>query len=253
MKTATQFFKFGKISGKNGLLGAMRHNKRTLQSDRGADSHIDVTRTTLNYALVGNDTPEEIATHAKIQMLKAGIDTPRKNAVLAVELLFSLPNAWHSRDTKPFFEDCLNWLKSNFACEILAFDVHLDEAAPHAHAVLLPLIDGKMQGSDLVGNRWNIIRLQKLFFNEVGLKYGLSYLQTRRVGLKDKQSIQNRVFDCLKNDAVLKSCIWVVVRDSIKNNPFPYAELLSINLPLSNSNKSFVDYKRARGKGSFVR
>jgi len=141
---SSHFFRLGSITGENGILFAMQHNKRTLQAERGAPAHIDASRSSLNYCLAGNDTPQAIATHAKVQMLKAGIDKPRKNAVRAVEIIFSLPIDRHKQDTKPFFTDCYGWLIKTFAGELLSFDVHLDESAPHAHAVILPLIDNKL-------------------------------------------------------------------------------------------------------------
>jgi hypothetical protein len=68
---------------------------------------------------------------------------------------FSLPIDRHTQDTKPFFTYCPNWIKKTFAGELLSFDVHLGESAPHAHAVILRLIDGKMQGRDMVGSAGN--------------------------------------------------------------------------------------------------
>ena len=126
---ASQLLRLGTIKGKNGVLEALKHNKRELQAERGADAHIDATRTPLNYCLAGDSTPSAIATHAKVQMVKAGIETPRKNGVMAVEVLFSLPIDRHQQDTKPFFADCLAWLNNTFAGELLSFDVHLDESA----------------------------------------------------------------------------------------------------------------------------
>jgi hypothetical protein len=90
------------VSKKGGVLAALKHNKRTLQAERGAGANIDVTRTPLNYCLTDPAAPEAIAMHAKVQMVKAGIDTPRKNQVMAVEVLFSLPIQWHSHVTQPF-------------------------------------------------------------------------------------------------------------------------------------------------------
>ena len=93
-------------------------------------ANIDVTKTPLNYCLADPATPEAIALHAKVQMVKAGIDMPRKNQVMAVEVVFNLPIDRHSQDTRPFFNDCLAWVKQSFAGELLSFDVHLDESAP---------------------------------------------------------------------------------------------------------------------------
>ena len=251
---ASHFFRLGSITGKNGILIALKHNKRELQAERGADAHIDVARTPLNYCLAGDDTPSEIATHAKVQMLKAGIEAPRINAVLAMEVLFSLPIGRHQQDTKSFFADCLAWLNKTFAGELLSFDVHLDESAPHAHALILPLINGKMQGDKLKGDRLNVKRLQNLFHAEVAVHYGLSKPDYKRLSANGKQSIERQVLTRLRGDSVVKSSVWQCVRDAIHKDPLPFAQLLGIDALKTSKQvvKSFVDHKRSKGKGSFV-
>ena len=176
---SSHLFRLGSINGKDGVLVAMRHNKRTPRNALGAN--IDVSRTSLNYSLTRSDTPETIAMHAKVQMLQAGIDKPRKNGVMAVECIFSLPIDRHQQDTKSYFKACYEWVKQTFAGELLSFDVHLDESAPHAHAVILPLINGKMQGDKLKGNRDNIKRLNDSFHHEVAMYYGLIRSATTRL------------------------------------------------------------------------
>ena len=251
---ASHLIRLGAIKGKSGVLEALKHNKRTLQAERGAGANIDVTRTPLNYALAGADTPEYIARHARAQMQYAGIETPRKNQVMAVEVLFSLPIKWHNHDTRAFFNDCLAWVKQTFAGELLSFDVHLDESAPHAHAIILPLIDGKMQGNKLIGGIGNLYRTRNLFHQQVAYRYGLSKSDKRRLTTKDKQCIERQVLTRLKSDNVMLSCVWACVRDAIHKDPMPYAQMLSIELekPTRKASKSFVDHKRSKGKGSFI-
>lgn len=243
----------GTIKGRHGVLFAMKHNKRTLQNERGAGANIDVTRTPLNYSIASESAPDAIALHAKMQMLKANIE-PRKNQVMAVEIVFSLPIDRHSQDTKPFFTDCYNWVNNTFTGELLSFDVHLDESAPHAHAVILPLIEGKMQGNRLIGGKGNLMRLINLFYNEIATRYGLAKASRKRLNAKDKQSIERQVLTRLKSDSAMQSSVWPCLRDAIQKDPMPYAQMLSIELekPTHKANKSFVDHKRSKGKGSFV-
>ncbi len=250
---ASHVIRLGVIKGKSGVLEALKHNKRTLQVERGAGSNIDATRTPLNYALAGVETPEAIAIHAKVQMVKAGIDKPRKNQVMAVEIIFSLPIERHSHDTRPFFLDCINWIKQTFAGELLSFDVHLDESAPHAHAVILPLIDGKMQGNSLIGGKGNLMRLINLFYSEIAYRYGLAKASRRRLNAKDKQGLEKLVLTRLKADTAMQSSIWPCIRDVIHKDPMPFAQMLSIEPDKTlHQAKSFVDHKRSKGKGSFV-
>jgi hypothetical protein len=250
---ASHLIRLGKIKVKNGVLLALKHNKRELQNERGSCLHIDVNKTPLNYCLTGNDTPANIATHAKVQMLKAGIEVPRANAVLAVEVVFSLPIERHNQDTKPFFLDCYNWTLKTFAGELLSFDVHLDESAPHAHAVILPLVNGKMKGRDMVGNTGNLIRLINLFHSEVAYRYGLSKSDRKRLNANDKATLEREVLTRLKTDKVMQSSIWQCVRDAIHKDPLPFAQLLSVNYSPAKATKvkTFIGHKRSKGKGSF--
>ena len=183
------------------------------------------------------------------------MDVPRKNGVMAVEILFSLPIDRHGQDTRPFFNDCMAWVKQTFAGELLSFDVHLDESAPHAHAIILPLIDGKMQGNSLIGGKGNLMRLINLFYNEIAYRYGLAKASRKRLNAKDKQSIERQVLTSLASDSAMQSSIWPCVRDAIHKDPLPFAQMLSITLekPTRKPSKSFVDHKRSKGKGVFER
>lgn len=247
-------FRLAAMKGKTKVLEALKHNKRTLQAERGASGNIDATKTHLNYSLTGSDTPEQIATHTKVQMLKAGIDKPRINQVLGVEIIFSLPIDRHSQDNKPFFMDCCNWVMKTFDGELLSFDIHLDESAPHAHAIILPLIDGKMKGSDMMGGKGNLLRLINLFHAEVASCYGLSRSESKRLSAIDKQSLASRVLSQLKTDPVMKSSIWAYVRDLVVKDPLPCAQMLSIKIAKNghSNGKSFVSIMTSKGRGSNI-
>lgn len=248
---ASHLIRLGKIKGENGVLVALKHNKRTLQNERAASANIDVTRTSLNYSLASDAAPEQIALHAKVQMLKAGIEKPRKDQVRAVEIVFSLPIDKHQQDTRPFFNECCEWAKQAFAGELLSFDVHLDESAPHAHAVILPLIDGKMQGRDMVGSTGNLMRLINKFHADVARHFGLSRSDNKRLSNLDKQTIEKLVLTRLSNDPAMQSSVWACLRDAIHNDPMPYAQMLSIKPPLAKQkkHKSFVAIMTSKGKG----
>ncbi len=246
------FLRLGSVTAKRGgILGAMRHNKRMLPNDQ---AHIDITRTPLNYSLVSDDAPEIVARHAKVQMAKADIE-PRKNCVLAVEVVFSLPVNHHQKNIEQFFTDCNEWVKANFDGELLAFDIHFDESAIHAHAIILPLIDGVMRGNKLIGSPYNWIRLQKKFGADIGARYGLSFARKKRLSNSDKQTLEQLVLKRLEADPEALSSIRQIVLDNIHKDPVLYAQCLGIELPLAEikSSKSFVDHKRSQGKGSFIR
>ena len=128
-------FFIAKLQGKGKLLAALRHNKRAIQAERGADSHIDSSRIHLNYCLLGDEAPEVISKAADALLEKA--TGKRKDNVQAIECLFSLPLS-ASKDTGAFFKACANWVEGHFGGMLMSFDVHLDETYPHAHALILP-------------------------------------------------------------------------------------------------------------------
>ncbi|GAB7563029.1 hypothetical protein LG202_10680 [Methylobacillus methanolivorans] len=246
---ASHLFRLGRIKGKNGIEEALKHNRREIQQERGTGGHIDPTRITLNYSLHGDGCAREIAVRAKVAMLEAGIETPRKNGVMGVEILFSLPIDRHQHDTRPFFQDCLSWVQRNMQGELLAFDVHLDESAPHAHAVILPLVKGHMQGSDLIGNTGNMNRLRSLFYSEVARRYGLSQVNAK-INERDKAMLARDVIKSLSSDPVQHSALWPFVRDAIHADPAPYAEHLALShLPGKRKRKSFVQIMTSVGHG----
>lgn len=247
----SHIIRLGAMRGKSVILNALKHNKRTLQAEIGAGGNIDITKSHLNYSLTGSDTPEKIDRHSKVQITAAGIDRLRKNQVMGVEIVFSLPIDRHQQDTKQFFVDCWEWVKISFAGELLSFDIHLDESAPHAHAVILPLIDGKMQGSALIGGIGNLNRIINLFHKDVASHHGLS--RSKKQSALDKQNLSSLVLKKLKTDAVMKSSIYPCLRDLIVQDPLPFAQMLSITPAKSKvTSKSFVDYKRSKGKGRFI-
>ena len=241
--------RLGTVNNKTGILKAAKHNKRETQAERGAGANIDAFRTRLNYSLTTTATTEEIDRTAKVLMVQAGIDKTRKNQVMALEIIFSLPINRHKQDTRPFFQDCMDWTKQNIPGVLLSFDVHLDESAPHAHALILPLVNGKMQGSDIVGGKGNLMRLINRFYDDVAINHGLSRNQSKYLAGKQKEGIEQLVLSWLENDPVMKSAIWPCVRDAIRKDPLPYAQLLDINQQISNGRKkSFVGIMTSKVK-----
>lgn len=226
----------------------LKHNMR-VWDEKGAPAHIDVTRTPLNYCLIGQGSPQSIATEAKVLMLRAGIETPRKNAVMGVDVIFSLPINRHQQDTRPFFEDCLAWTQQTFDGELLSFITHNDESAPHAHAIILPLVDGKLQGNQMVGNKGNLYRLINDFHKQVGSKHGLSKNQSKRLNENDKQSLVKAIHQELSNDPLSKSKVWPIVRDHIQAEPLLYTQHLGLKVTHTTS-KTFAGIMTSKGKGS---
>ena len=156
------------------ILNVMRHNARELQAEIGvgADSGIDASRIHLNVTLHGPATADGVASAARDAMREHGIVAPRKNATLGIEIVASLP-AGLLIDHLAYFRDTAAWAQRHYRVPLLSAIVHNDESSPHLHLVLLPVRDGKLVGSELLGNRATMKAMQKDFHEQVAKQYGL--------------------------------------------------------------------------------
>ena len=132
---------------------AAKHNHREILAEMGAaqGGHIDPLRTIGNIVLRGCDTAAVVASVAQSLMDSANVNPLRKDAVRALEIIFSLPPE-SSINHRRYFDDATAWLEQYFAAPVISAIVHGDDAAPHCH-VLLALVGGRMIGSDLMGGR----------------------------------------------------------------------------------------------------
>ena len=238
---------FAKLKKKGIILAASRHNKRAIQSELGADSHINPLLTKFNYSLAGADTPEGVAQEAKMLMDQAGVVGTRKDAVRGIEIIFSLPPLLQI-DHAAYFIDCLEWTRTHFDCPLLSFDCHLDEGAKHAHAIILPLVGGKMNGSRLLCFGKGFQAHLENFHVIVGFKYGLKK-PTKPLSGVAKINTAKAVFDELLNDPMMKSKAWFYVRNMITSNPVPFAEVLGIPVATEKL-RDFVTIMTSKGKGT---
>lgn len=168
------FLSIKKQTGAGIVQKAAAHNLREIQAELGADSHIDAARTCQNIRLAGPGTAVEVAEFAETLMADLGAVVTRKDTVRAVEVLVSLPGARAAEAMQQFFGDALEWVRSHFGCPVLSAILHLDEAMPHLHVLVLPVVDGKLRGSDLVGGRQQLNAMQDSFHAAVARKHGLA-------------------------------------------------------------------------------
>lgn len=192
------FLSAKKLSGLAIVQTAARHNLREIQAELGADSHIDPAKTCHNLRLAGPATAAAVAALADDAVRDAGILKLRKDAVRAVELVIALP-AGARVDINNFFADALAWVRGFFPVPVLSAVLHLDEAAPHLHVLLLPLQDNRMVGSDLVGNRTRLQAMQAGFFDAVAGKHGLTRPKAEgRLSRTLRDKAARLALDCLQ-------------------------------------------------------
>ena len=241
-----------KLKGNGIIKAAARHNKREIQAELGAIGSIDPTRSHLNETLMGPDAADDVCQLAKTLMAAAGVGKLRKDAVMGLEFVFSLPHG-HALDDRAYFTACAKWAGLAFggAHNVLSADIHRDEAAPHCHVLLLPLIDGRMDGSNLLGGKQKLMALQKDFHASVASKFGLSKAPARLAGTT-KQAGAKAVLQHLRDTAnpILKDRGWPAYRDAIEAAPASF--LLAYGLELATTEKklrTFTQIMTSKGKG----
>jgi hypothetical protein len=204
----------------------------------------------LNETLQGPSTAADVGQLAKDLMAAAGLGKLRKDAVMALEIVFSLPPG-HGLYDKAYFTDCVAWAEAHFACPVLSADIHRDEAQHHCHVLLLPLIDGRMDGSNMLGGKQKLMTMHKQFHLDVAARYGLSKAPARLTGAT-KQAASTAVLQRLREtgDSALQSKLWAVVRDKLESDPAAFLMALGIELEApAKKFKPFVAYVTSKGKG----
>lgn len=222
------FLRVKKLKGSNIITVAARHNKREIQAELGATGSIDSTRSGLNQTLAGPAAASDVGQLAKELMAAVGITKLRKDAVQALEIVFSLPTGSAIDDTT-YFSDCAAWAADCLGGVTLSVDVHRDEAQPHCHVLLLPLVDGRMDGSNLIGGRQKLMAMHKQFHTVVAARYGLSKAPAR-LGGASKRAAATAVLKNMQEtgDSALQSAAWATIRDVIENDPGPFLVALGI-------------------------
>lgn len=132
-----------------------------------------------------------------------------------------------------------------FKVTVLSAVIHLDESAPHCHVLLLPLVDGRMTGSDLVGNRTRLQAIQASFYELVGQRHGLTRPKApRRLNSATRHKCASMAFTAIVDnpDLLLRPDVEKALLETFGRNPEPLFAALGMTLPTSTKPvKSFVE------------
>lgn len=254
--TGSFLFKISVINALAKLKASFKHNRREIQKELGANSHIDAQKICLNYAL-----SESVKTDDLIQRVKHSIEVHekqirrriRRDAVLAIEVLFSIPLASHNINADEYFKDCLDWTIEQFSpALVLTADVHLDEATPHMHVILSCVTPNKLIGSKIKGNKARYQERTDHFFHNVACKYGLHRPPTKLLK-GDRLRLAKDVITRLENtrDPMTQSPHYPLIRNSIQADPMQFANNLGIEIQTTPKKmRTVVQIMTSKGKGA---
>lgn len=236
IKTPTVHVWFKKQNQPQSVRIAADHNKRARffyeqGHEKSPEGGVLIARK--NEKLWGPDTPEEVADLARTLMTQNGVKKMRKDGVRAVEVLLSL-SPEHGIDDTEFFKKSMFWFAERFGGieNILAADVHRDEANDHLHLLILPLLNGRMVGSHMVGGKGKLNGCKLSFEEEVCRLFGVKVLISDSLKGADKRDASQAVNAYLiaVNDSVVTSAVWDVVRGNIHVRPEPYLHTLGFDV-----------------------
>lgn len=227
------------------LLGAMKHNMREIHAELGSkvSSPIDASRIHLNVSLVGHwDTAAAASSHAN-QLIQEKVKKVAINAGLGIEIIFSLANDLPI-DYKTFFRTATEWAEKYFDVPLLSSIIHNDESTPHCHVILIPINDGKLAVSKLLGGKAATYKMQDDFYCEVAEKFGLARHRPtkekvikRRINETTRRKIDLAIFEKLRPVCDVSEATLVAL---INGKKFELLDLLNIQMP-KGSFKGFVN------------
>lgn len=153
------------------------HLLRTGNADHRHRSPIDAQRTPSNAVLLGPTDPESVVLAGLTEFERAGAELPRRaDGVIGFEMVAQAPAG---ADDARFWGCIVRWLRDTYPVPLLAV-VHRDQRAPHLHAVVLALLDGKPAGREMQRGAFGFPALRRSFFNRVREETGLRADRPRR-------------------------------------------------------------------------
>lgn len=143
-----------KLNKANDILFAGKHNLREMSG-----AHIDDDKSKENEDLI----PLKYRSYedAVDSIIAANKIIPRKNNVKAVEVVLkAVGELGDDFDWETWKQQSIEWVKKKFGEENIVHAVcHNDEATPHLHVVFVPILDGKLNASEIVGYKTDISEL----------------------------------------------------------------------------------------------
>jgi len=253
---STFFFSIKKINSQRQLSSAFRHNKREIQAELGARSHIDAERMHLNYSLIEETTTSCLNSHIIDSIDSYEVNNKRRirrDAVIAIEILFSIPTFSSDIDHRQYFSECFEWAKGEFfPAETLTAHVHLDESNPHLHVIFSCVTPTSLIGSTVKGNKKKFAERAERFYQSVARNYGFSR-PPKKLGKADRTYLAKEVLAQVENtaDPLTQSRLYQLIRGLIEADPAQFAIKLGIDIkPTPKKMRTVTQIMTSKGKGN---
>ena len=172
----------------SGIAQRYRHNMRIELPQTG---HIDPTLSKNNVELIKMrsdvSTPTEFVKKRISELDYYKTHNVRKNAILANEVImaFGTDNLPKDFSVANWAKQCEKFLTDVYGREnVLSAVVHMDEGAPHIHAIVMPIKDDKLSARALIGDRDGLRALHERYYTDYMKQCGLEPEDQGRTELK---------------------------------------------------------------------
>jgi hypothetical protein len=249
-------FNIAKIKTVSKLRDAFKHNKREIAYENNCEGSIDPSRTRFNYSLTGaQDSTQltDVVNQAIFTYVKHTGKQLQSNAVVAVEVMFSVSAAYTAIDLTQYFQECFDWAVEDFApATVLTADVHLDESNPHMHIIFLCVTATNLVASAVVGYKGKQQERLMSLYRNVARKHGLE-LPLRGLSKANKIKLAGRVIESLEHsdDPLTHSKLYPTTKEAIRQNPAPFAFSLGVAVDLKPAKmRTVAEIFTSTGRGS---
>ncbi len=133
------YLRHKRIKSKQRFRIALKHNRRELNMSGRSHPDIDQTKSHLNFSIFQGEPTIKTVDDLYVALEQYELSkrkAVRKDAILAIEIVFSIPASRTDIDIQQYFTEVFDWAcKSYTPLRPLSADVHLDQANPHMHVI----------------------------------------------------------------------------------------------------------------------
>lgn len=204
------------------LSGLESHNKRKTKNH--TNENIDVTKSHLNFDLVGNSGTYHKDIMGYINKNKGTTRAIRKDAVVVNEWLISSSAAFfegmEDNEIKRYFEVSKDFFATEFGEENIRYaTVHMDEKTPHMHMGIVPFDEDMKLCSKRVVSKQKLIAIQDklpLYMQEHGfdVKRGEKESQRNHLSVSEFKDAKEKAKELQENNQTIYDQIY---DEAIKN------------------------------------
>ena len=132
---------------------------------------------------------------AYIDIIKGFERRPRSDAVKAIDILLTYGKGEVVFDEDAWKRENIRWLWDTFGVEnVISAVLHNDETTPHIHAIVVPVVSGRLNASHFLGGKNAMSDLQTSYADymaQFGLERGLRNSRARHVDIKRFYAVLN--------------------------------------------------------------